>query len=276
MNLDGWLTEFKKGGLVAQQQTISSPLVSIVIASLNREELIGKAIDSALNQSYSQVEVVVVDGNSKDLTVEILKAYGSRIKWISEPDQGESDAYNKGLNLSRGEIVCFLPSDDMLLPDAVTLAVTEFQSATSDVAMVQGDLFVVDENDHIIGFEKGRALDAYYLTHINVSRVMQGTTFLRRRAVEEVGGWNVGGPYVLANDLDLWLRILSKYSSRYVQSPFACYRRHPGSQSISRFRDCLLACHRVRRLHGGPLVCPEAYRELRSLLRHTVRSLATQ
>jgi len=246
----------------------SCPLVSILIPSFNREKYLRKSIDGALNQSYRDIEVIVVDGASKDRTVDILKSYGNRIKWISEPDQGESDAYNKGVRLSQGEIICFLPSDDMLLPNAVEVAIQEFQTGDDHVGMVNGDAFLVDEQDHIIGFVRAVPLSAYYLTNIDVGRVIQPSTFLRRWAIQQAGGWDISVRY--ANDLDLWIRVLRNYSCRYVQTPLSYVRRHSSSLTVSQFKAALVDAYKIRRKYGGLLLSPATLRMLKVLLKYVL------
>ena len=258
----------KSRGFVERIVNGASPLVSVIISSFNRKDFIAKAIDSVLCQSYQQIEVVVVDGGSKDGTQKILGGYGDKLIWISEPDRGEADAYNKGLRLCHGDIVAFLPSDDVLQPGTVGIAVQEFETSRPEVAMVNGDAFLIDTSDHIIGFVRGLALTSEYLRNVDAERVIQPSTFLKKGAVEQAGGWDPAVPY--ANDLDLWIRILARSSCRYVQTPLASVRDHPGSLTISRFRKVILNNFQIRRKHGGALWCPATFRQLRLLVKHTL------
>jgi glycosyltransferase involved in cell wall biosynthesis len=246
----------------------TSPLVSIIISSFNRKDFIAKTIDSVLSQSYSQIEVVVVDGGSKDGTQKILSGYGDKLNWISEPDRGEADAYNKGLRLCHGDIVAFLPSDDVLQSGTVGIAVQEFENSGPEVAMVNGDAFLIDTSDHIIGFVRGLALTSEYLRNVDAERVIQASTFLKKQAVEQAGAWDPAVRY--ASDLDLWIRILAQSSCRYVQAPLASVRDHPGSFTVSRFRKVILNNFQIRRKHGGALWCPATFRQLKLLVKHTL------
>src|SRR6266545_6693676 len=99
------------------------PLVSIITPSLNQAAFIAAAIESVLMQDYPSIEYIVVDGGSSDGTLEILKRYGDRVRWISEPDAGQSDAIDKGVRLTHGEILAWLNADDLYLPRAVSAAV---------------------------------------------------------------------------------------------------------------------------------------------------------
>ena len=95
------------------------PLVSIVIPSYNYGRFLRQTIDSALNQTYPNTEVIVVDDGSTDDSREVLAGYGERITVHLQENRGEAVAYNTGFRLSRGAIVCFLDSDDALLPTAL-------------------------------------------------------------------------------------------------------------------------------------------------------------
>src|SRR5690606_33014626 len=103
-----------------QSRKLSSyPLVSVVTPSYNKGKFIKETIESVLSQDYPNIEYIVMDGGSTDETVDILKSYGDRIAWISEKDDGQADAVNKGIARARGEIIGWLNSDDTYLPGAV-------------------------------------------------------------------------------------------------------------------------------------------------------------
>ena len=95
------------------------PKISIVTPSFNQAKFIRATIDSVLSQDYPDLEYFIIDGGSTDGTTEILKSYGQKIKWISEKDKGQTDAINKGLKLSEGELLAYLNSDDIYLPGAL-------------------------------------------------------------------------------------------------------------------------------------------------------------
>ena len=105
--------------------------LSIITPSFNQGVFIKETIDSILSQGYAQLEYIVVDGGSTDNTVEILKSYGDKIKWVSEKDNGQADAINKGLKMATGDIVAFINSDDYYLPNALH-AVNDFFSESKN------------------------------------------------------------------------------------------------------------------------------------------------
>ena len=132
---------------------MQDPKVSIITPSYNQGQFVEKAIQSVLEQDYANIEYLVVDGGSKDNTIDILKHYGSRLKWISEKDKGQADAIIKGINKTTGEILCWLNSDDTILPDAVSKAVNLFASYP-ELKLVYGKSYFTDQEGNIIGSMK--------------------------------------------------------------------------------------------------------------------------
>jgi glycosyltransferase involved in cell wall biosynthesis len=122
---------------------MAGPLVSIIIGNYNYGRFLGEAIDSALGQGYPRVEVVVVDDGSTDHSREVIAGYGSNLTPVFKENGGMGSTYNAGLPLSRGEVVLFLDSDDVLLPSAAR----EAADALSDPAVVKAHwpLYEVDE-----------------------------------------------------------------------------------------------------------------------------------
>jgi len=104
------------------------PLFSIIIPSFNQGHFIAQTIDSILNQSYKNVEILVIDGGSTDNTLDVLKSYNSRIFWLSEKDGGQTHAINKGLDLAKGEIIAYLNSDDYYLESTLEKVANGFNS----------------------------------------------------------------------------------------------------------------------------------------------------
>src|SRR5215468_5551807 len=101
-------------------------LASIIISSYNYGRFLKEAIDSALNQTYPNTEVIVVDDGSTDNSREIIASYGDQVIPVLKPNGGQASAFNAGFLLSRGEVVCFLDADDALLPTAIERAVSVF------------------------------------------------------------------------------------------------------------------------------------------------------
>ncbi len=123
----------------------SRPLVSILINNYNYERFLREAIDSALNQTYSPVEVVVVDDGSRDNSRELIASYGERIVSVFKPNGGQASAFNAGFAASLGEIICFLDADDYCFAEKITQIVDRF-SQNPQASWIFHELKDVDAN----------------------------------------------------------------------------------------------------------------------------------
>ena len=120
------------------RSAVEQPVVSIITVTLNAAETLDRTIQSVINQTYKNLEYIVIDGGSKDRTPEIIAEYNHRIdQWISEPDHGISDAFNKGISCAKGEIVGILNASDWYELDAVS-TVTQVFNQNPDINVVCG------------------------------------------------------------------------------------------------------------------------------------------
>ncbi|MBT4483250.1 MAG: glycosyltransferase [Candidatus Latescibacteria bacterium] len=202
---------------------INDPLVSIVIPCLNRAHYLAPTIDSILQQDYSYVECIVVDGGSTDETLDILKSYGNRITWISEPDNGHADAINKGWRKGKGDIITWLNADDMyVVPDAVS-QVVEFLKNNPQVDVVYGDYTGISRTGKITsGLLKPREWDLEYAVKYCIPIILQPSSFIRRSIVEKAGWLDEN------DDHWLWLRIGLVGKIKYAPIHIAHVRRDIG------------------------------------------------
>jgi len=121
------------------------PLVSIVTPSYNQAQFIEATIQSVLSQDYPKIEYIIMDGGSKDGSVEIIHRYAGRLAWwVSERDRGQTDAINKGFAHANGEILAWLNSDDIYHPGAISEAVAHL-TAHPETGMVYGDAALIDD-----------------------------------------------------------------------------------------------------------------------------------
>lgn len=202
----------------------TNPLVTVIVPSFNQGRFIRETLDSILSQDYRPLEVLVIDGASADETVAVLQSYASvpELKWRSEPDNGVVDAVNKGLAAARGEIIAIQSSDDLYLPGAISAAV-EFMHAHPEVALVYGDVDLIDENSQVIGRD---GLTAFDLKHYlgRFTYIPQPSAFFRADMIEQIGGWREEVSY--AADADFWMRIAVRHNVAKLDGLIARYRYH--------------------------------------------------
>jgi hypothetical protein len=225
-----------------------SPLVSIITPSYNQGTFIEATILSVLEQDYSNLEYLVVDGASADETQEILRRYRGRLRWISEPDEGQAHAINKGFARTRGEILGWLNSDDTYLPGAISTAV-EYLVAHPDVMLVYGDANFMDAGGVVIGLcAHVEPFDLNRLIHYS-DFIVQPAAFFRRSAFEAVGGLDESLHWAM--DYDLWLKISQRYQVAYLPRPMANSRWFGGNKTAIGGRTRLDEIEKVASRHGG-------------------------
>lgn len=186
---------------VEQAAPKSGMRVSMVVPTLNRGRYLKPTLDSILSQDYDDVECIVVDGASTDGSVELLASYGSRIRWMSEPDGGPFEAINKGWKLSSGDVLAWLNADDRLAEGALRRVAAYFRQ-WPDVDVIGGACAYVNEDGkHVFEYQPEWDLNKV-VTRCECS-LYQPSTFVRRAAVERVGGLR----NLIPHDFDLWLRL---------------------------------------------------------------------
>ncbi len=180
------------------------PSFSIVTPSLNQGEFLPTAIESVLEQSIDGLDYLVVDGGSTDRTLPILSSYGNRIRWISEPDRGQSHAINRGFRKTQGEILAWINADDQLAPGALA-KVRELFDRHPEVDLIYGAGLILDEAGQKTGpFAGIEPFSLWRLTHF-LDFVLQPAAFFRRAAFEALGGLDETLHYTM--DWDLWIRL---------------------------------------------------------------------
>jgi glycosyltransferase involved in cell wall biosynthesis len=218
---------------------MSLPKISIVTPSFNQGEFLEATIRSVLSQNYPNLEYIIIDGGSTDGSVEIIKKYEKSIHyWISEPDQGQYDAINRGFSRATGEILAWLNSDDMYFPWAFR-TVSNIMSEHHDIewlttlspAYWDWHGYCVKISDLIPGYSKEAYLDGCYIPERYRKKkilalydfIQQESTFWKRSLWERMGGC-ISSKYKLAADFDLW-GTFYQYAELYgTMSPLAGFR----------------------------------------------------
>ena len=205
------------------------PGVSVVVPSLDQARYLSQALDSVLSQAVA-VELLVMDGRSRDGTVDVLRAYGDRVQWVSEPDAGQAAAINKGFRRATAPVVAWLNADDSYLPGALAAALS-FLDARPDVDAVYGDAQYVDAGGGFLRPYPAEDYEPSRLVRRAVCTIPQPAMFLRRRVVERVGLLDESLSYAL--DFEYWLRMAAAgLRLHHLPIPLATLRLHAQAKSV--------------------------------------------
>jgi glycosyltransferase involved in cell wall biosynthesis len=223
-------------GRVTDAACARSRLVSVVITAYEIAEYLPMAIDSALEQTYPHVEVVVVNDGSTDGTAEILAGYGSRIVTITQENRGLASARNTGILAARGGYIALLDGDDLWLPTRLEHLVAVLE-ADPELGMATSDLYVIDEDvlttRRMYSQQRKRPFPIVkdeQIAEIACYNFMSVSSLIRRDLVVRQGMFTEG--MRRAEDYDLWIRLLLAGSrAGYVDEPLGYYRIRAGSLS---------------------------------------------
>lgn len=222
------------------------PLVSIITPSYNQGEFIEETIDSVLNQTYPNIEYIIVDGGSTDNTLEILKKYENRIQWISEKDKGQANAINKGILRTKGELIGWINSDDVYERDGIEKLVACWKKHP-EADLIYGEGIYIDREGRKVG---------RYLTEVFTKEklgkqciICQPSTLFSRVVIERVGMLNE--QYQMGMDYELWLRISNRGNIVYMPEYIARSRMYQDNKTMSRRDEAYReACNAVKENYG--------------------------
>jgi len=234
------------------------PKISIITPSYNQALYLEQSIQSVLSQEYPDLEYIIVDGDSKDGSVDVISKYNSSITWwVSEPDKGQSDALNKGFARATGDIIGWLNSDDTYQPgtlakvaeifkdDSITIAMSEYFGFMNDAGAIY-DYKINKYIDH-------KTLIRYWET--NGMTINQPCVFFRRELIKTMCPvLDVSLNYAM--DYDLWLRLCSVKPFHVVPGHWANYRFHDESKSGKGFDSFYLEWRLVSRRYWGRQYSP--------------------
>lgn len=232
---------------MAQSGKTLQPLISIITVCLNSKSTIERTILSVLDQKHYGVEYVIIDGGSSDGTQEVVRSYGRSVDiFVSEPDKGISDGFNKGISLASGAIIGLVNSDDSLLPGSI-LKVLDFFQKNPDSQVVHGDLLLYS-GDLLVKqvVPAGRWWYPWRLVLFN-----HPATFVRKKVYDTYGLFSLD--YRFAMDVDIFLRWVSAgIRISYLPEPLVVM--HYGGLSDRRpydgYREARLAFIK----HGFPVL----------------------
>ena len=226
------------------------PKISIVTPSFNQGKFIEKTIQSVINQNYPNLEYIIIDGGSTDETLDIIKKYEEHITyWVSESDQGQSHAINKGFARATGDIFYWINSDDYLLPN--TLKKIGTLKWDKHIGVMVGIGHIIDLNEKIIYTPK------YYnpittkslFNWTNGNDFMQPACFFSKMAWEACGPLNTDLHFCM--DVDLWIKISKKFEFKRVELDIAHAYAHEKAKTTAEEDKMRLETFLMIASHGG-------------------------
>ena len=207
----------------------SLPKISIVTPSYNQEEFIEKTILSVLNQNYPNLEYIIIDGGSTDRSVEIIKKYEKYLAyWVSEKDEGQSDAINKGFKKSSGEILAWLNSDDLYLPNTLFKIRNAFEK-DNRIKFIYGHSILIDANNNIIRVIYTVPQTYFSYIHDSGGNVFQGSVFWRREIFFKYGMLDKNLEYAM--EYELFDKFFKNEKGCFLDDILAAYRLHKEAKS---------------------------------------------
>jgi glycosyltransferase involved in cell wall biosynthesis len=204
------------------------PTVSVIIPAYNAEPFIAETVKSALHQTFTDLEVIVVDDGSKDRTAERLAEFGDRIRVHRQANAGVAEARNAGVRMAAGTWIAFLDADDLWLPHKL-----ERQLASQQAPLVYSDRFNIGVRGELPLVQsevtKMRDGDVFLPLMLEGNFITNSSVLIRRDVFEATGGFAAGvSP---AEDWDLWLRVAERHPVAFCPEPLVRYRFHPDGAS---------------------------------------------
>jgi glycosyltransferase involved in cell wall biosynthesis len=234
------------------------PTVSVCIPTFNRKDYLRQALESLQQQTYKDFETIVLDDGSTDGTGEMIKQMGYNVKYRWQGNAGEAATTNRLIELSGGDYISFLHSDDLLFPDAIERMVKAVEAANEDV-VVYGNYVKVDENGNIFGESKRKLYSGRITARLFEDIIVHpvGSMF-PKRAIVEVGGLDES--LRACYDYKMELMISLKYSFVALDKPTFKRRRHSGNTSMVSFANQLAELEVLKDFYcrqGGKDYVPE-------------------
>jgi len=229
---------------VVNDEVKTWPKISVVMPSFNHAVYIERSLLSLINQGYPNLELILIDGGSIDGTVEVIRKYEQYIAyWVSEPDQGQSDALNKGFVRATGAILGWLNSDDIYMPGTLRIA-AEALHQHPNKSIVFGDWLTIDENDNILACEYAFPMSVGQTQYEGVSINAQAM-FWRRSVHDRFGEFDIS----LFNTMDYQMVLafgLREGPDAFlcVHQPLCCFRRYEGQKTGAANYERQLGEHR--------------------------------
>jgi len=222
--------------------------ISVITPSFNQAKYLEATIQSVLSQKGVELEYIIIDGGSTDGSLDIINRYSRQLAyWVSEPDQGQTDAINKGFARATGDILAWLNSDDTYKPGALAEAVA-YLAENPAVGLVYGDCDYIDREGRVIGRFPAAQTD-YRKLRQGYVHIPQQAAFFRGELWRQVGPLDPS--FYFAMDYDLWVRLAKTKPVKYLPRVWANFRLHSDAKTISADDRCWPEMLRVHYREGG-------------------------
>lgn len=265
----------------------SDPLVTIICLCYNQERFVTETLQSVVNQTYSQIQLIVIDDGSTDNSPSVIAKFLSPYPFVTflrlSQNIGMTKAFNKGLALAEGEFIVDLAGDDVLHPNRIEKQVYAFQQLDSSYGVVFSDAWLTDENSQVIGtfYKRNREgilqenipIGDIYIDILYRYCVCAPTIMSRRQVYNDLQGYDETLVY---EDFDFFVRSARKYKYWYLNELLTSYRQSPHSDSRKWYRK-----NHNPHLKSTLIVCKKAYKQNKTTaenqaLAHRVRYLLRQ
>ncbi len=210
-------------------------MISVITPVYNGESFIESCIKVVIEQNCSDIEHLIVDGGSQDQTVEIIKQYSEKyphIRWISERDQGQSDAMNKGIKMAKGEILAFLNVDDYYEPNVLN-KIQNFFNTLPEPSLLVGNCNIWDNQGNLKGVNKPSKLhitDLLLGWTFTQPPVNPSAYFYHKSLHDKIGLYDLKEDYAM--DIDFLLRAVQAAKVKYVDETWGNFRYLEGTKSF--------------------------------------------
>lgn len=216
--------------------------VSVIIPTYNRADLIGETVESVLKQTFDDFEIIIVDDGSTDSTKKVVRGFNGPIKYIYQENRGRSYARNRGFEVSSGDYVCFLDSDDLLTPRMFERQVSLLDSNSNLGFVYSGYQFINQAGDILPQPEvyRGRQLrrGRIFRFLIYFDFIPPSTVMTRRSCIDQIGLFE--SSFEPAEDLDWLLRMSSMYDTDYIPEPLFLFRKHDGNTPSTAVEEAMI------------------------------------
>lgn len=211
-----------------------NPKVSIIIPVYNGSNYMRNAINSAINQTYKNIEIIVVNDGSKDNTDKIAKSYGNKIKYICKENGGVATALNLGIRAASGDYIAWLSHDDLYYPEKTEKEIDVIKKLDNKKTIIFSNFELMDEKENTIvrtdllqGMEREKFCQGIY--PVLRGSVNGDTILIPKECFNEIGYFNE--EQITTNDYEMWIRLFSKYPSYFIEDALIKYRIHPNQDT---------------------------------------------